>query len=232
MSSENSTVLVICLVAILLIALLVNYYVHQMQQQKLQRTLLVKKLRFEAGHILDALATLKQLQCPAEAIALLNKGVIEILEKLTRLKPQSGMIEQIQSQIPTAAGQQQSLNLENDSAMKKAHSAIRFAIRFVHQRRSLGALSGIQCDEITKQLQWLDSKIEIDTHIELGNRLLSNDKKAVAISKFKQAKGVIARLPHKNPQKTELMTEINQRIAQALPFATPTIAAETKTEND
>ncbi|MEH6822886.1 MAG: hypothetical protein V7629_03105 [Motiliproteus sp.] len=227
MSLENSPVLVISLVAILLIALLINYYVHQQQQQRLQRALLAKKLRTGAGQLLDALTTLKQLSCPKTVIDLLNDEAVRMLGKLAQLSPQSGVIEQLQSQTPMGSGQLQSLNLDNDSAMKKAHSAIRFAVRFIHQRRSLGGLSSIQCDELSKELLWLDSKIEIDTYMDTGKRLLNSDKPAVAISRFKQAKYVIARLPHKDPHRPRLMAEINQLIAQTLPFGTSAASPET-----
>ncbi len=227
MSLENSPVLVISLVAILLIALLINYFVHQQQEQRLQRALLAKKLRTGAGQLLDALTTLKQLSCPKTVIDLLNNEAVRMLDKLAQLSPQSGVIEQLQSQTPTGTGHAQSLNLENDSAMKKAHSAIRFAVRFIHQRRSLGGLSSIQCDELSKELIWLDSKIEIDTHMDSGKRLLDSDKPAVAISRFKLAKNVIARLPYKDSHRQQLMTDINQLIAQTLPFGTAAAAPET-----
>ncbi|MEH6471834.1 MAG: hypothetical protein V7752_11335 [Halopseudomonas sp.] len=232
MASENTSLLMISLVAILIIALLANYYVHQHQEQKLQRALLAKKLRFEAEKLLDALTILKQLQCPRSVIDLLNSEVAEILGKLNQLRPQSSVIEQIQSQIPMGTGESQSLNLENDSAMKKAHTAIHFAIRFAHQRRSHGALSGIKCDELSRELQWLDSKIEIDTHINAGKRLLESDKPAVATSRFKQAKTVIGRLPHKEPHRQELMTQINELIVQALPFGTQAMDAKKQTETN
>jgi len=232
MSSQNTTLLLISLVSILLIALLVNYFIYQQQERTRQRSILAKKLRYDAGQLLDTLSTLKQLQCTQPVIDLLNNEVVEMLSKLAQLSPKSTMIEQIQSQIPMAAEDAGSLNVENDSSMKKAHAAIRFAIRFVHQRRSLGGLSSIKCDEISRELQWLDSKIDIDTHIAVGKRLVSSDKAVLATSRFKLAKNVIARLPHKDPRRQELLNEINELIAEALPFATPATVAEIKSDTD
>ena len=220
MFSDNAPLLMIILVTILVAALLANYLVHQQQERKLQRALLSKKLRIEAEKLLDALATLKQIDCPRAVIELLNQEVVAILDKISRLKPEAGMMEQLQSQTSNTAAQAESLNLENDRAMKQAHAAVRFAIRFVHQRRSSGALSSIKCDEISRELQWLDSKIEIDTHINIGKRLLETDKPAVATSHFKQAKAFIARLHHNDPNRPELMAQINDLIAEALPFGT------------
>lgn len=227
MPSENASVLVISLVAILLIALLINYYAHQQQEQRLQRALLAKKLRFEAGQLLDALATLKQLSCPKTVIDLLSDMAVRMLGKLAYLCPQSGVIEQLQSQTPMGSEHSLGFNLENDSSIKKAHSAIRFAVRFVLQCRNQGELSSIKYDEISKELLWLDSKIDIDAHMNAGKRLLKSDKPAVATSRFKQAKNVIARLPHKNPHRQQLMSEINQLIAQTLPFGTAAAPTET-----
>ncbi len=220
MPTNNTALLTTSLIVILLLALLANYYIHKQQQLRLQRALMARKLKHEMEQVLNALATLKQLDCPASVIGLFNNYVMNSLAKLSRLNPEQGMIEQLRSQTGIIAEQTTVLNLEHQAAMKQAHSAIRFAIRFSHQRRNAGDISSIQCSEISSQLQWLDSKIEIDTHINAGKRLLENDKPAVATSRFKHAKTVIAHLPRRDPRRQELITEINQLIAQALPFST------------
>lgn len=229
MSPANTSLLIITLVSILLIAMSANYYIYQQQERNRQRSMLAKKLRHDAEQLLDTLTILKQLQCPKSVIDLLNNEVVDMLGKIAQLKPQSGVIEQLQSQIPIAPEQPQNLNLDNENAMKQAHSAIRATIRFIHQRRSLGALSSIKCDEFTQALQWLDSKIEIETHTDTGKRLLNSDKPVLAISRFKLAKHAIARLPYKEPQRQILMEEINQLIAQTLPFGTAPATSAVKT---
>ncbi|MEH6651289.1 MAG: hypothetical protein V7707_14780 [Motiliproteus sp.] len=220
MPQYNTATITVSLMIILIIALLVNYYFHQLQERKRQRALLARKIKSETEKILEALTTLNQLQCPAAVIKLFNDEVVKAITKLNNLNPEVDMIEQIESQNRVAGNPTESLNLENDRSMKQAHVAIRFAIRFVHKRRSVGELSSILCDEYSAQLQWLDSKIEIDTHIGAGKRMLENDKPAVAISRFKHAKSVIAHLPPRDPRRQDLVDEINQLIAQALPFST------------
>ncbi|MFT5722712.1 MAG: hypothetical protein ACI9W6_003047 [Motiliproteus sp.] len=229
MSEENSSLLLLSLVAILVIALSVNYSIYQRQERNRQRAILVKKVRYDAEQLLETLSILKHLQCPKPVLALLNNEVVDILARLARLKPQSGVIEQLQSQIPRAPEQPQSLDLENASTLKKAQNAIRITIRFIHQLRSRGALSSLKCDELSKELQWFSSKIEIDTHTDAGTQFLKSDKAVLAVSRFKLAKGIIARLSHKEPKRQILMDEINQLIAEASVFGTPSAATEAKT---
>ena len=231
MLSEQAPLLMVVLVTILVIALGANFYFHQQQERKLQRNLLSRKLKNEADKVLTALATLKQINCPPEALNVLNGEVASILTQLSRIKPESGIIDQIQSQTgintdPLA------LNLEHPDSMKKAHESIRFAIRFMHQRRSLGALSALKCEEICRELQWLDSQIEIDTHMNAGKRLLESDKAAVATSRFKQAKNFIAKLPHNDARRPTLMIEVNELIAQALPFGTEALKKNNPDETE
>ncbi|WP_133297380.1 hypothetical protein [Motiliproteus coralliicola] len=217
---ENAPLLVVVLVAILLVALLANYLVYRRQERALQRALKLKQLRLEAEKVLEALAVLNQIDCPKPARELLNQEVVRLLEQISRIKPEAGMLEQLRSQSDTIVGDSGSLNLENERAMKQAHAAIRFAIRFANHRRSIGALSSLQCDELSGELQRFDYQIEIDTHLGIGKRLLESDKPAVATTHFKQAKSFISRLHHQNPQRRELLEQVNELIAQALPFGT------------
>lgn len=220
MVTNDTAILTASLVIILILALLANYYIYKQQQRKLQRALMSRKIKHEMEQILDVLATLKRLPCPATVINLLNEHVVKGLAKLNRLKPETGMIGQLQSQTGVLADSNAPLNLEGEKAMRQAHSAIQFTIRFCYQRRNAGDISALQCNEASTQLQWLDSQIEIETHINSGKRLLENDKLAVAVSRFKHAKTFIIRLSAKNPHRQELIIEINKLIAQALPFST------------
>ncbi|MFT6915962.1 MAG: hypothetical protein ACJAWL_002279 [Motiliproteus sp.] len=229
MSSENNALLLLSLVALLLIALSVNYVIYQQQERHRQRFILAKKIRRDAELLLDTLRTLKQLQCPKPVIELLNNEVVDMLGKLARLNPQSGVIEQLQSQIPRAPEQAQSLDLKNDSTLKSAQNTIRFTLGFIQRRRSLGAVSRLKCNELSRELQWLSSEIEIETHTETGKQLLKSDKAVLAVSRFKLAKSIIAHLSHKEPRRQILMDEINQLIAQATVFGTTSAPTQAKT---
>ncbi|WP_421863870.1 hypothetical protein [Motiliproteus sp.] len=220
MFSENAPLLVVALVTILLVALLANYLVYRRQERALQRAIKLQQLRIEAEKVLDSLSILNQIDCPKSARELLNQEVVRLLEQISRLKPEAGMLDQLRSQSDAGAGDSGTLNLENERAMKQAHGAIRFAIRFANHRRSIGALSALQCDELSNELQRFDYQIEIDTHLTIGKRLLDSDKPAVATTHFKQAKSFISRLHHQNPQRRELLEQVNDLIAQALPFGT------------
>lgn len=231
MTADNAALLVGILTTILVLALSVNYFYHKKQVDKQERRLKARKLQLETEKLLEALSTLKLIDCPADIIQLLSDQVTLLLTRLGQLKPEQGVMNKLQSQS-SFGDEGGPLNLENESSMTRIHNALSFAIRFAHQNRGKGNLSEFRCDELCRELQWLDKKLEIDVHFKVGKRMLEADKPAVALSHFKNAQTFIRKLPYNSPERLPLLTEANELIAQALPFGNESLEQEKKSASD
>ncbi len=211
----NTTFLPSILISALIIAMLLYYFFNRQQQRGLQHALTAQHLKQQAAQLLNALAILKQLECPATLNELLNQEALQLLTQIDRLNPAIGLIEKLHKQSRIGAVPQQRIHLDSDRSLQKAQLAIRFAGHYIRQRRNSGSIPKAAYDEARRQLQWLDGKTLIDTHIKIGKRLLDNNKPIVATRRFRRAKTAIGRLSS-TPYRQQRMSQVNQLIEQSI----------------
>ncbi|WP_207063140.1 hypothetical protein [Motiliproteus sp. SC1-56] len=217
MANANTLLLIICLLAIVLTTLGVNYFFHQKEQARLQRQRLMKQYQGEIERVLEALQVLQAASAPAAIRELLEGYSTDLISQLTALTPTSDLAQQLQAKKREGGGPS-APNLSSANGIQRAQAGLRNAIKILGHLQQRGKLTPPAFAEFRNELLWLHHRIEADAYVEQGKRFAASGKTALAMSHFKHAKVTISKVPTRDPRKQEKISEINKLNDEVNPF--------------
>lgn len=241
---QDNLILLFSLIAVGLIALLVNYFISSREQRQEYRSKRLKELRKKSEEVLTTLALLREVNCRSEITDTLSSYVVSMIEEIGQLAPGSDMLEEISAQKESAdRAAPIPGNFTNDMALKKAQVHINYAEKLLIEMTKLGKLNIVRAKQFQMDLYWLQVCVFADAHIEQGNYYLERDDKLLAMSHYKHAKAIIARTNVPQKQKQDYIDKIREMLNKARPssaMAAGNLAAsleqleerETKEEQD
>ncbi|GGK82957.1 DNA topoisomerase I [Amphritea balenae] len=215
---QDNLILIFSLLAIGLIALLVNYFISSREQRHEYRTKRLKELRKKSDEALVTLTILKEANCRNEISDTLSSYIVSMIEEITSLAPGSDLLADISAQKETVdRAAPMPGGFTNDRALKKAQIHIQHAEKLLVEMTRLGKLSVIKAKQYQQDLYWLHVCVFADAHIEQGNHYLSRDEKLIAMSHYKHAKAIIARTNVPQKKKQDYIDKIRALLNKARP---------------
>ena len=215
---QDNLILLFSLIAIGLIALLVNYFISSREQRQEYKVKRLKELRQRSEEILTTLALLREVNCRHDITDALSSYVVGMIEEISQLAPGSDMLEEISAKKESAdRASHLPGNFTNDLALKKVQIHIKFAEKLLIQMTKQGKLNIARAKQFQQDLYWLHVCVFADAHIEQGNYHLGRDDKLQAMSHYKHAKAIIARTNVPQKQKQDYIDKIRELLNKARP---------------
>lgn len=215
---QDNLIYLISLVAIGLIALLINYYISAREQRQEYRFKRLHELRRKSEDALITLTLLREANCRPDIVEKLGEYVISMIEEIAQLAPGSDLLEELSVQKEnTDRITPSTTTFTNDRALKRAQIHIQHAERLLIEMTQLGKLNIVRAKQFQHELYWLHVCVFADAHIEQGNYFLEQGDKLIAMSHYKHAKAIIARTNVPQRQKQGYMDKLKDLLNAARP---------------
>ncbi len=226
---QDNLIFLFSLIVIGFVALLINNFFSNKEQQQEYRSKRLKELNQKTGEVLETLVILKEANCRSEISDALSGYVVSMIEEIATLAPDSDLLQDISTQKeitdrvnPVPGG------FNNDRALKKAQIHIHHAEKICIEMAQLGKLSISRAKQFQHDLYWLHVCVFVDAHINQGNFYLERNDKLIAMSHYKHAKAMVARANVPQKQKQAYIDKVRDLLNQARPssaMATGNLAA-------
>ena len=190
----ENIVYIIAIVCIGVLAISLNYFITNREQDTSDRQERLSWLNEQASRTLEAMKSLKEAGCKPEIIEELNQHVTLQIEEISTLAPDSEIMTQInQKKEVTDSTFVSTTHLNNDRELKRIQIYITYTERLVKQMVKNRSISTKLGKSYLTELYWLNIRNVVDAHRTQADRVLENNDNLTALSHLNHAKAIIVR---------------------------------------
>ncbi|NRA18896.1 MAG: DNA topoisomerase I [Oceanospirillaceae bacterium] len=229
----ENIVYIIAIVCIGVLAISLNYFITNREQDTSDRQERLSWLNEQASRTLEAMKSLKEAGCKPEIIEKLNQHVTLQIEEISTLAPDSEIMTQInQKKEVTDSTFASTTHLNNDRELKRIQIYITYTERLVKQMVKNRSISTKLGKSYLTELYWLNIRNVVDAHRTQADRVLENNDNLTALSHLKHAKAIIVRAQIAQSLKQERLDDIQQKINAIEPKKTTFTALNEEDDMD
>lgn len=214
MNAENRIFLIITLIAVLVIALGINYYIYRRQVAAEQRRLKIKKLQKTLPEVLETLSVLKQTSCNTAIQSTLENYASSLFGQLIQLAPDPEVQQKLQHQ---QANPPEPMSPTSAQGLKQIQQATNKSLTVIKLLHGKTAITDQQLEDMTIELSNVRQLAEAEVLLVMSDSLLMQKKTAAANNYLKQAKNFISKLSEGDDRKTAKLSEITEKMEALKP---------------
>lgn len=199
MEASNQILLIVSLLAVLVIALTINFYIYRRQLAAEKRRIKLKKLQKILPELLECLSTLKATDCSAEVLTCLEKHAAELFEQLGKLAPNPELVQNLQSQ--RTLNSEPTIEPTSVEGLKQIQKAVNKSTTVLQQLHSNEQLNEINLERFKTELAHVQIGCEIDALYAQAEALISEGKNAVAKTSIRQGMSKLQKISSKDPRR-------------------------------
>lgn len=196
-----SSVEIIVTIIILLAALVCYAFVAQtLKQKQEQRARLLAALTARARNFKFMLNGFPPGFLPRDLTLLVQRGLVEVCENLSRIEPREPThlqdlqaISALMAETQRHAKPNQQVSLENPQQIKEVKMCLEELYRFIHSLESKGTLSRNQAENYRHQIQQLVLQITVDHYVIQGSSAETSAKTKLAVHYYDLATRLLIR---------------------------------------
>lgn len=191
---SNNWVFVFLLAFVATTALLVSHIITSREQYNQSLDVRLKWLKEQAQHTLNALATLKELNCRGDIIDKINQHALALIEEIAVLAPESDLMTEISRVKDTTDRTRAKPDaFTNDRSIRKAQIYIKFAEKLIMDMAEKRTMTLQLAQTYQNELYWLNICMVADAQLHQGKELMHQGEKISALTYFKHAKAMLVR---------------------------------------
>lgn len=205
---------IIAIVCIGVIAIAINYYITNREQDTHNREERLTWLNEQATRTLEAIKALKEAGCKPEIVEKLNQHVTIQIEEISTLAPDSEIMSQInQNKEITNSTTASIQHLNNDRELKRIQIYITYTEKLIKQMVRNRIINMKLGKSYMSELYWLNIRNVVDAHITQAERVMDNKDILTALSHLKHAKAILFRAQVSQSTKQERLDTIQAKLA-------------------
>lgn len=223
-------VILLCLLAVMVAALLIARFAQQQQEQNMVRLYRLAALDLRRVSTRNVIRALLDLDENPELLRILYQSLRSDLLRIQQLDPSRADLENDIRQVQSGLGaltdverasveqqeqrrqkleQRTSLGSEREMQINRAYiSEAMSIIRRLYQFRQV---RGEQLESVARYLGTLSFTVAVNSHLHMGELALQDGDKIKALSNYRRAENLVMRGPYTGRDRTEKLSAIETR---------------------